>query len=124
MFTGIEHFAIASPDPRRLAGWYCETLEFRIVYEYDGNYFVRASNGVLLEIVAAAGERAADEPRSPGIRHIAIGVQDFEAATSRLGSAGVNFTGPPYENQGNRLVFFEDCDGNRLHLIQRSQPLP
>jgi len=27
-------------------------------------------------------------------------------------------------NQGNRLVFFTDCDGNFVHLIQREKPLP
>jgi hypothetical protein len=30
----------------------------------------------------------------------------------------------PYNNQGNRLVFFTDSDGNILHLIQREKPLP
>ncbi len=28
------------------------------------------------------------------------------------------------ENQGNRLVFFNDAGGNPLHSIQRAQPLP
>ena len=27
-------------------------------------------------------------------------------------------------NQGNRLVFFTDRDGNILHLIAREKPLP
>ena len=36
----------------------------------------------------------------------------------------VNFLGEPYVNQGNRLVFFTDCDGNLVHLIQREKPLP
>src|SRR5438270_12199972 len=42
MFTGIEHFAIASPNPKRLADWYVTYLEFKISYEYAGNYFVEA----------------------------------------------------------------------------------
>ena len=40
---------IASPDPRKLAQWYVDHLEFIINFEYGGNYFVRASNGTLLE---------------------------------------------------------------------------
>ncbi len=124
MFTGIEHFAIASPNPRRLAEWYEGTLDFEISYEYAGNYFVESQNGALIEIIPAEGERAASEVRSPGMRHIAIAVHDFEGAQSRLASQGVKFEGEPYENQGNRLLFFKDPDGNLLHLIHREKPLP
>ena len=38
MFKGLEHTAIASPNPKRLAEWYAEHLEFRINFEYDGNF--------------------------------------------------------------------------------------
>ena len=124
MFTGIEHFAIASPNPKRLAEWYVGTLEFEISYEYAGNYFVEAQNGALIEIVPAEGERSQSGMRSPGMRHIAIAVEDFEGAQSTLASQGVKFEGEPYQVQGNRLVFFKDPDGNLLHLIWRQQPLP
>ena len=33
MVTGIEHVAIASPDPLRLALWYVEHLDFVINYQ-------------------------------------------------------------------------------------------
>ena len=59
MFTGIEHFAIASPNPKRLADWYVGNLEFKITFEYAGNYFVEAKNGALIEIIPAEGEAAA-----------------------------------------------------------------
>jgi glyoxylase I family protein len=124
MFTGIEHFAIASPDPQRLAQWYVANLAFRINYEHAGNYFVKAPNGAILEIVPSQGERAAATPKTPGLRHIAIAVENFERAFEDLRNKNIVFTGAPYENQGNRLVFFEDADGNLLHLIQRQQPLP
>jgi glyoxylase I family protein len=124
MFTGIEHFAIASPDPRRLADWYVANLSFRINYEYGGNYFVKAPNGAVLEIVPSQGARAAATPKTPGFRHVAIAVKNFDAAYEDLRRKNVVFTGEPYENQGNRLVFFEDADGNLLHLIERQQPLP
>lgn len=123
MFTGIEHFAIASPSPKRLAEWYVVNLEFEIVFEYAGNYFVEAKNGVMIEIIPADGERTAAEMRSPGMRHIAIMVEDFDAGYAQLQKQGVTFVAEPYENQGNRLVFFNDLDGNLVHLIYRSRPL-
>ncbi len=124
MFTGIEHFAIASPDPKRLAEWYVSTLSFRINYEYGGNFFVKAPNGAMIEIIPSQGEAGPKQLKSPGMRHVAISVESFDSAYAALQNKGVNFAGQPYEASGNKLVFFEDADGNYVHLIQRLTPLP
>lgn len=123
MFTGIEHFAIASPNPKRLAEWYVANLEFEIAFEYAGNYFVEAKNGGLIEIIPSEGDRPQNEIKTPGLRHIAISVEDFDAGYQQLRSQDVTFLGEAYESQGNRLVFFADPDGNVVHLIHRSRPL-
>jgi glyoxylase I family protein len=124
MFQGLEHTAIASPDPRRLAEWYVGHLGFRINFEYDGNFFVRAPNGSMLEIIPSTGAALPATLKDPGLRHLAVAVDDFDAAYAHLRRQGTNFLAEPYENQGNRLVFFTDADGNFLHLIQRQNPLP
>jgi glyoxylase I family protein len=128
MFQGIEHTAISSPNPQALAEWYVAHLGFHINYTYAGNYFVKAANGSIIEIIPA--DRPLAAPQVPannkdgGIRHLAIASDDFDAAYSLLKGQGVVFVGEPFENQGNRLVFFNDLDGNLLHLIQRENPLP
>jgi catechol 2,3-dioxygenase-like lactoylglutathione lyase family enzyme len=124
MFQGLEHTAIASPDPKRLADWYVQKLDFRINYNYEGNYFVRASNGTMLEIIPSVGERAPQQMKDPGIRHMAITVDNFDAAVEELRKRGIEFLTQPTAIQGNRLIYFSDGDGNFLHLIQRPQPLP
>ncbi|NDJ10232.1 MAG: VOC family protein [Acidobacteriia bacterium] len=128
MFQGIEHTAISSPDPQKLAQWYVDHLEFRINYTYSGNYFVRAENGSMLEIIPADRPLAVPQTtannKDGGIRHLAIANDDFDAAYASLQAKGVRFVGEPFEAQGNRLVFFNDLDGNLLHLIQRAHPLP
>jgi len=124
MFVGLEHTAIASPNPKALAQWYVDHLGFRMNFEYDGNYFVRAANGAMLEIIPSEGSRGEQKMRDPGIRHLAIEVADFDGAHAALRAQGVNFVGDPYVNMGNRLVFFTDCDGNLVHLIRRERPLP
>jgi glyoxylase I family protein len=124
MFKGLEHTAIASPAPETLANWYVAHLGFHINFSYAGNYFVKAANGTMLEIIPSEGERAPQKLKDPGIRHLAIAVDDFDAAHEHLKSLGVNFLGEPFVNQGNRLVFFTDCDGNYVHLITRENPLP
>ena len=123
MFTGIEHFAIASPNPKRLADFYVSNLEFEITFEYAGNYFVQAKDGALIEIIPAEGDLAESGMRTPGLRHIAISVENFDAAYDQLKKQGVKFEAEPYEVQGNRLAFFKDSDGNLLHLIYREKPL-
>jgi glyoxylase I family protein len=124
MFLGLEHTALASPDPRKLAHWYVDHLDFHINFEYDGNFFVKAKNGTMLEIIPSIGDAGANEMRTPGIRHLAIAVNDFDEAYAALKAKNVKFVNEPYENQGNRLVFFADADGNLVHLIQRQTPLP
>lgn len=124
MFKGLEHTAIASPNPAALAQWYVRHLGFRINFEYDGNYFVRAADGSMLEIIPSEGSRPPQKLKDPGIRHLAVSVDDFDAAHAELVRSAVAFLGEPYTNQGNRLVFFTDCDGNILHLIERERPLP
>lgn len=124
MFNGLEHTAIASPNPKQLAAWYAEKLEFVINFEYDGNYFVRAGNGTMLEIIPSVGERGSNQMKDPGIRHLAIDVEDFDVGHKRLLELGVHMLGEPFTIKGNRLVFFSDLDGNILHLIKRENPLP
>ena len=124
MYKGLEHTAIASPDPRRLAQWYVDHLGFHINFEYAGNYFVKAPNGTMLEIIPSEGERTPQAMKSPGIRHLAIAVDSFDAAHEDLKAKSVNFLTEAFTTQGNRLVFFSDADGNIVHLIERENPLP
>ena len=124
MYKGLEHTAIASPDPRRLAQWYVDHLGFHINFEYAGNYFVKAPNGTMLEIIPSEGERTPQAMKSPGIRHLAIAVDSFDAAHEDLKAKSVNFLTEAFTTQGNRLVFFSDADGNIVHLIEREKPLP
>ena len=124
MFQGLEHTAIATPDPKRLAEWYVQNLDFRINYTYGGNYFARAKNGTLMEFIPSEGDRAPQQMKDPGIRHLAISVDDFDAAMEELRERGVEFLTQPIDVQGNRLIYFSDGDGNLVHLIHRPQPLP
>lgn len=124
MFIGLEHTAIASPDPKKLADWYCDHLGFHINFTYGPFFFVKASNGTMLEIIPSEGDRPQVQLKTPGISHLAIEVTDFDAAAAELKGKNVKCVVEPYEMQGNRLVFFEDCDGNVFHLIKREKPLP
>jgi glyoxylase I family protein len=127
MVQGIEHTAIASADPAKLAGWYVDHLGFTINYK-SGNsktHFVKAPDGSMIEIIESKGASpGAPAMKDPGIRHMALTVADFPAAYARLKSLGVAFLSEPQTVDGNSTVFFTDCDGNILHLLHREKPLP
>lgn len=124
MFKGLEHTALASPDPEKLAKWYVDHLEFRVNHRYGGNVFVRAADGSMLEIIPGEGPRENQNLKTPGIRHLAVTVEDFDAAYQNLKGKGVNFVTDLLNMGGNRLVFFTDLDGNYIHLLKRPAPLP
>jgi glyoxylase I family protein len=127
MITGIEHAAIASPDPEKLARWYLETLDFQINYfsEKSKTTFVKAANGAMIEIIKSNDRpRPQIDMRDAGLRHLALSVSDFESACEKLKTKGVAFLTEPEVKGGNSVVFFTDPDGNILHLLQREKPLP
>jgi glyoxylase I family protein len=126
MVKGIEHTAIASPDPERLAQWYVDHLDFTINYRSSNSrtHFVKASDGSMIEIIESKGApSAAPEMRDAGIRHMALLVNDFPAAHERLKQMRVNFLSEAQTVGGNSTVFFTDCDGNILHLLHREKPM-
>ncbi len=125
MVVGIEHVAIASPDPQKLAQWYVETLGFTINYNSGKTVFVKAPNGSMIEIITAEGARPpAQTLKDPGLRHMALTVSDFDPVYGKIKAAGVKFVSEPVDSKGVKVVFFEDPEGNYLHLIQRQTPLP
>jgi glyoxylase I family protein len=126
MVTGIEHTAIASPDPMKLAQWYVDHLDFTINYRPAGSHtvFVKARDGSMIEIIESDAAPRPQAMRDPGLRHLAIAVSDFDAVLARLQSKSVTFLTDRESAGGNTLIFFSDCDGNILHLLHREQPLP
>jgi glyoxylase I family protein len=127
MITGIEHIALASPDPEKLAAWYAAHLGFVMIAHSpeDKTTFVRSPDGAVLEIIASSGvPRGPQQMRDVGMRHIALAVDDFDSTRASLVAAGAVFlTESTTLANGNRIIFFADPDGNYLHLIQRVQPL-
>jgi glyoxylase I family protein len=124
MIRGIEHTAIASPDPASLAQWYVDTLDFVINYRGTTAFFVKAANGSMIEIIQAEGEGTPHGMATPGLRHLAILVENFEPVYARLVQKKVRFLTEPAEKGGNKVVFFTDPEGNILHLLERRVPLP
>jgi glyoxylase I family protein len=124
MIKGIEHTAIAAADMQALADWYVSTLGFVINYQSANAVFVKAPDGSMIEIIRAEGDAAPHTLKTPGIRHLALAVDDFDSAYASLQAHAVRFVSEPLESKGNKVVFFTDPEGNYLHLLYRATPLP
>ncbi len=123
MIKGIEHTAIAAVNAATLAEWYVLVLGFTIVYRSANAIFVKAPDGTMIELINAEGTRGEHTMKTPGIRHLALTVTEFDQVYSDLRSKGVSFAGEPSESKGNKVVFFTDPEGNYLHLLERATPL-
>ena len=123
MILGVEHSAIASVDPHKLADWYVANLDFTIFSSTETAVFIHARNGTLFEVILAEKKLPEPEMKDTGLRHIAIAVDDFQETYLRMKKAGVCFVTEPYEASGNTVAFFKDPDGNFLHLIYRATAL-
>ena len=62
-------------------------------------------------------------PSSPVGTAVALEVEDFEAALSRLREHNVEFVFPPYESPVCWMVVVRDPDGNRV-VVHKRKPAP
>lgn len=124
MNIALEHIAIPSHDPVALKAWYERALGAREVFNNGQTppaFLLALPAGGLLEIYISEGTpQHRGDNKVAGFRHVALRVASIESARAELESHGVRF------NQdirpaagGGRVLFFEDLDGNLLHLVER-----
>ncbi|MBE7051227.1 MAG: VOC family protein [Ruminococcaceae bacterium] len=126
MITGIEHIAIYAKDTKKLSDWYVNMFDGKIVYDNGkGTYFVAFSDKSMIEFCANTQEdNVLTGLEVPGIRHIALSVDDFDAAVAKVKGANVEILkDATVTDKGIGTMFFRDPEGNILHFISRVEPL-
>ena len=119
---GIDHPALAAEDVDRLSDWYCDVLGYEKVVRHDKPVWIlRAPDGTLLEVMPQD-----DTPRpvrttwTPGWSHLALRVDDFDAAAAELQQKGVEWSGDEMGAiGGGRVRNFFDPEGNMLQILER-----
>ena len=124
---GIEHVGIFTKDTAALKNWYMDMFGWKVVYDNGkGTYFLKADDGSMVEFGMTDIDGGKHELKASGIRHLAIsvGTDEFEALANKLKEAGVKvITDAAVNAKGIGTMYFEDPDGNVLHLISRENPL-
>ena len=122
VFVGIDHPAIAADDVVALTQWYCDALGYEVLVKTDKPVFIiKAPDGTYIEIMPKDDKSRPDRTvATPGYSHLALRVNDMDAAMEALDNYGVPWAGPEFQAAGGgRIRNFEDPEGNMLQIIQR-----
>lgn len=124
MNISIEHIAVPSADPVALKNWYERVLGAKTIFDNGQNpptCLIALPGGGWFEIYASEAllpERGNN--KLAGFRHIALRVGSLDATKAELEKRGAKFTEAERAAAGGgRILFFADCDGNLLHLVER-----
>jgi len=125
MKISIEHIAIPARDPVALKSWYERVLGAKPVWDNGQNpptCLISLAN-VWFEIYQAdvpLTERGNN--KLAGFRHLALRVPSLDAAKVELANRGVKFAEEIRPAAGGgKVLFFEDGEGNLLHLVERPE---
>jgi glyoxylase I family protein len=120
----IEHIGLAARNPVALKDWYLRALGAELVCRIDQlppAFFVRLPGGVMLEIYSSDSSLPqTSNNKLSGWRHVALQVDSVASAKAELVKKGVTFTEETKPaGGGGRVLFFQDLEGNLLHLVER-----
>ena len=123
MKISVEHIAIPAGNPAALKQWYERVLGATPVFDNDQTppTCLIALANVWLEIYTAdSSTPATRNNKLAGFRHLALRVDSIDGAKAELEKRGVKFNEAERPAAGGgRVLFFEDCEGNLLHLVER-----
>lgn len=129
MNFSVEHIGLPARNATALRDWYVSKLGAECIAPNgsDVPFFIRLpASAAMFEIYSATGSNAQTEDNGlSGWRHMALQVDSIEAARKELEARGVVFTEPVKPaGGGGRVLFFKDCEGNLLHLVERPADSP
>jgi glyoxylase I family protein len=124
MYFAIEHIAVPAVHPVALRDWYVRVLGARELFNNGQNpptCLLALPGGGCLEIYTAESRLAeGGNNKLAGWRHVALRVDSIEAAKAELIRRGVTFDEKIQPAAGGgQVLFFEDAEGNLLHLVER-----
>ena len=130
MKISLEHVGLPAADAAGLVTWYEKTLGARRLWDNAQNpptTLLALGDGAWLEIYPAhpGANPTRDDNKLAGFRHLALRVDSITAAQAELTRRGVTFTEEIRPAAGGgRILFFEDPEGNLLHLVERPSGVP
>jgi catechol 2,3-dioxygenase-like lactoylglutathione lyase family enzyme len=125
----LEHIAINTAEPVKMAQWYVEHLAMKIARSEAkspfAHFLVDSSDQSVIEIYSnPAAEVPVYTDMSPFTLHFAFLVDDMAGERARLIAAGATSAGEPVTTPaGDQLAFLRDPWGVTLQLVKRQVSL-
>ena len=113
----VDFVAVPSTDWERSRAFYVETLGLRPDENGQAEFWVGETCFGIWE-PASFGMEFSPQRNA----HIALHVDDVEAARTELETKGIEFAGPTMDSGVCHMAFFRDPDGNDLMLHSRYKP--
>jgi catechol 2,3-dioxygenase-like lactoylglutathione lyase family enzyme len=117
MITKLDYVAVPSQDSARARQFYAETLGLRPDEHAETEVW---AGDTCLSIWEPAKFGMDFAPQKNG--HVALHVDDVDAARAELEGKGVEFMGDTLDTGVCKMAFFTDPDGNDLMLHGRYVP--
>jgi len=125
----LEHMGLSAGNPVTLKEWYVKVLGARVVFDNGQSppmFLLALPGGLMLEIYP--GDFSLEQTRNNqlhGWRHAALRVGSIDEAKIELETRGVSFAeSVKPAGGGGRVLFFQDPEGNLLHLVERPPGFP
>jgi catechol 2,3-dioxygenase-like lactoylglutathione lyase family enzyme len=115
--TKADFVAVPSTDWRRSRAFYVDTLGLRPDASGDAEFWI---GDQCFGIYQPTDYGREFEPQKTA--HIAMHVEDVEAARAELEAKGIVFQGETFDTGVCHMAFFSDPDGNNLMLHRRYKP--
>lgn len=124
---GIHHIAIICSDYAQSQHFYTQVLGFAVLretYRAERQSYkldLRLEDGTQIELFSfPSPPPRPSRPEAQGLRHLALVVDDLEAAVQHLQSCGVTTESIRLDElTGKRFVFFQDPDQLPIELYER-----
>ena len=112
------HVAIFTQNFAAMEQFYTATLGLKVAKRWDERTIIFIDIGsTTIELIGR--ETAPPAGTTPGpINHIALRVEDVDAAHAELVALGVKIKSPPANFEDVRICFFFDPDQNSLELVE------
>lgn len=119
----IRHLAIKTPDPKRLADFYCDAFDMEVILRQDSGATYLSDGYLTLAILQSRPE---DSP--PGLNHFGFAVDEAEGISDKLQAHGLPEPKVRPSNRPYAELRGMDPDGNlydiSVHGFETEEYLP
>ena len=121
----MEHLGLPARNPAALKDWYARVLRAEVVFDNHQTppaFLLALPGGVMIEIYGGDSSLPqTSDNKLNGWRHVALRVDSVDAAKAELEQRGLTFTEEVKPaGGGGKVLFFQDPEGNLLHLVERT----